>query len=208
LAPAPAGQVPHAAPPGPFPFAAAAAALPADVAEFDLPAGGQDLYPLPPDSSDSSTTDEFFDAASTDSTQDNAADRGEDCVRLEGQGTQDHGPDCLEEDPDDHHPQRRLSSLFRGFPTPPRRVSFSPHLQYFEEEPKLEEEEEIILQQPEGQGGARGGCAQAHKIDPAHDSIDQQALYYDALLTQIDYYTEEASRALQALQGAPSHEQL
>jgi hypothetical protein len=38
--------------------------------------------------------------------------------------------------------------------------------------------------------------------------MDQQALYYDALLTKIDRHTEEAGRALQALQGALQHEQL
>ncbi len=120
LAAAPAGPVHPAAPPGPLPFAAAAA-LPADAADFALPAEWQNLYPLPPDSSDSSVTVEFFDAASANSTQDNAAALGEDSARLEGQGAQDHGAHHLETDPNDHHPEPRGAySPFWGFPTPPR----------------------------------------------------------------------------------------
>ncbi len=57
-------------------------------------------------------------------------------------------------------------------------------------------------------GGTRGGFAEAHKVDPACASIDIQALYYDALLSQVDKYTKEADRTLQALQGASPHEQL
>jgi hypothetical protein len=215
LAPAAAGRVPPAAPPGPFPFAAAAAALPADAAEFALPAEWQDVSPLAPNSSDSSVTDKFFNATSANSTQDEATALGEDSVRLEGQSAQDHGTDRLEEDPDDHHPrQRGLSQPFQGFPTPPRRVSFSPHLQYFKEESEREEEE-VELQQPGEPGGAgavgrgtRGNLAEAYQVDPACSSIDEQALYYDALVTQVDKHTKEADCALQALQGASLHEQL
>jgi hypothetical protein len=143
LAAAPAGPVPPAAPPGPLPFAAAAAALPADAAEFALPAEWQDIYPLPPDSADSSISDEFYDAASANSTQDNAAALGEDSARLEGQVTQDHSAHRLETDPDDHHPEpRRASPAFRGFSTPPHRISFNPQLEFFEEESEPEPEDE------------------------------------------------------------------
>ncbi len=41
-----------------------------------------------------------------------------------------------------------------------------------------------------------------------HSSVEEQALYYDALLTKVDQYTEEADCSLQALQGAPAHVQL
>jgi hypothetical protein len=212
LAAAPAGPVHPAALPGPLPFATAAAALPADAAEFALPAEWQDLYPLPPDSSDSSVTDDFFDAASANSTQDNSAALGEDDARLEGQVVQDHSAHRLEMDPDDHHPEPRgASSPFRGFSTPPCRVMFSPQLQFFEEESEPEDEEAEPPGEPRAAGavggGARGNLAQAHQVDLARSSVDQQALYYNALLTKIDRHTEEAGRALQALQGALPHEQ-
>jgi hypothetical protein len=210
LAAAPAGPVYPAAPPGPLPFAAAAAALPA---EFAIPAEWQDLYPLPPDSSDSSITDEFFDAKSANSTQNDPAALGEDGDRLEGQGAQDHGTHRLETDPDDHHSEPGGASLpFRGFTTPPHRVTFNPQLEIFEEESEPEDEEA----EPPGESRAtgavgrrtRGDLAQALEIDPTRATVDQQALYYDALLDKIDRHTEEASRALQALQGALPHEQL
>jgi hypothetical protein len=214
LAAAPAGPVHPVAPPGPLPLAAAAA-LPADAAEFALPAEWQDLYPLPPSSSDSSATDEFFDAASADGSQDDAAAVGEDRAWLEGQVAPDHRTHHLETDSDDNHPEPgRGSSPFRGFPTPPRRVTFDPQVQYFEEESKPEPEDEEVELSGEPRaagavgGGARGDLAQAHQIDPACSIVDQQALYYDALLTKIDRHTEEAGHALQALQGASPHEQL
>jgi hypothetical protein len=211
LAATPAGPVPPAALPGPLPFAAAA--IPADAAEFALPAEWQDIYPLPPDSADSSISNEFYDAASANSTQDDAAALREDSARLEGQVTQDHSAHRLEADPDDHHPEpRRASPAFRGFPTPPRRVLFNPQLEFFEEESEPEDEEAEPPREPRAGGavggGARGNLTQASQIDLACSSVDQQALYYDALLTKIDRHTEEASRALQALQGASPHEQL
>ncbi len=130
MAPAP------AAPPGLIPFAAAA--LPADPAEFALPTEWQDIYPLPPDSADSSISNEFYDAASANSTQDGATALGEDDIRLEGEGTEDYSTDRLEADSGDHHAQPRTSPPFRGFAPPPaaarRRVTFSPQLHYFEEE--------------------------------------------------------------------------
>jgi len=212
LAPAPAGPVLAAALPGPLPFAAAA--LPANAAEFALPAGWPDLYPLPPDSSDDSATDKFFDTASTCSAHHGAAALGEDGIWLGGQGTQDNNPDHLEEDPGDHQPfPPGYSPLFRGFPTPPRRVPFSPNLQYFEEEELKVEEAE---QQPfggqhgthAGAGEIGGGLTETHPVDPACSSIEEQAFYYDALLAEVDKYTEEADHTLQALQGASPHLQL
>ncbi len=87
-------------------------------------------------------------------------------------------------------------------------------MQFFEEESEPEPEDEEAEPPGEPQaagaigGGARGNLAQAHQVDPARSSIDQQALYYDTLLTKIDRHTEEAGHALQALQGASPHEQL
>jgi hypothetical protein len=212
--PPPPPPLPHpAAPPGPLPFAAAAAAaLPADFAEFAIPPEWQDLHPLPSDSSDSSITDEFFDATSANNTQDDPVALGEDDAWLEGQGTQDHGAHRLETDPDDHHPEPRGAlSPFRGFTTPPRRVTFNPQLEFFEEESEPEDEEAEPPREPRAAGavgrGTRGDLTQAPEIDPVGASVDQQALYYDALLTKIDRHTEEASCALQARQGASPHEQ-
>jgi hypothetical protein len=217
LAPAPAGIVPPAAPPGPIPFAAAAA-LPADAAEFALPTEWQDIYPLPPDSADSSISDEFYDATSTNSTQDGTTALGEDDIRLEGEGTEDYNTDRLDADSDDHHTQPRTSPPFRGFAPPPaaarRRVTFSPQLHYFEEEeePDPGDQEAQPPSEPRGVGTtrrrARGDLAEAFEIDPESSSIDQQALFYDALLEEVDRHTEEAERTLQALQGASPLQQL
>ncbi len=89
---------------------------------------------------------------------------------------------------------------------------YSPRLQFFEEESEPEDEEAEPPGEPRAAGaiggGTRGNLAQAHQVDPARSSIDQQALYYDALLTKIDRHTEEVGRTLQALQGASPHEQL
>jgi hypothetical protein len=121
------------------------------------------------------------------------------------QVAQDHGAHCLETDPDDHHPKPGGASLpFRGFSTPPRRVTFNPRLEFFEEsEPEPEDEEAEPPREPRAAGAVgrrtRGDLTQAPQVDPARSSVDQQALYYDALLTKIDRHTEEASRALQAL---------
>ncbi len=120
LAPAPPGPIPAAAPLGPLPFAAAAAALPADADEFVLPEGWPELYPLPPESSDSSSSDEFFDAASANNS---ALAPGEDGLQLEGQVAQDNDPNHLEENSCNRQPlPPRSSPPFQGFPTPPRRV--------------------------------------------------------------------------------------
>jgi hypothetical protein len=216
LAPAPAGLVPPAAPPGLIPFAAAA--LPADPAEFALPTEWQDIYPLPPDSADSSVSNEFYDATSANSTQDGATALGEDDIRLEGEGTEDYSTDRLEADSDDHHAQPRTSPPFRGFAPPPAaargRVTFSPQLHYFEEEeePDPGDQEAQPPSEPRGVGttrrGARGDLAEAFEIDPESSSVDQQALFYNALLEEVDRHTEEAERALQALQGASRLQQL
>jgi hypothetical protein len=189
------------------------------------------LSPAPDSSDSSSVADKFYDAASASSTQDDAAALGEDSARPEGQVAQDHGAHHLETDPDDYQPEQRgASSPFRGFPTPPCRVTFDPQLQFFEEESKPEDEEsepepedeesepepEDEEAEPPGEPqaagavgrGTRGNLAQAHQVDPACSSIDPQALYYDVLLTKIDRHMEEAGRTLQALQGALPHEQL
>ena len=218
MAPAPAGLVHPAAPPGPIPFAAAAAALPADPTEFALPTEWQDLYPLPPDSADSSFSDEFYDATSADNSQAGTVAPGEDDVRLEGEGAEDYNADRLEADPNDHHAQPRGSPSLRGFTPPPaaarRRVTFSPQLHYFEEEdePDPADQEAQPPSEPRGvgttRGGVRGNLAEAYEIDPESSSIDQQALFYDALLEEVDRHTEEAERALQALQGASPLQQL
>ncbi len=100
-----------------------------------------------------------------------------------------------------------------AFPLHPCRVPFSPNLQYFEED-ELEEEE--AEQQPfggqhgvhAGAGEIGGGLTETHPVDPARSSIEEQALYYDALLAEVDKYTEEADHTLQALQGASPHLQL
>jgi hypothetical protein len=86
---------------------------------------------------------------------------GEDGVQLEGQGAQDHGAHRLEMDPDDHHPEPGgASSPFRGFPTPPRRVTFSPQLQFFEEEsePEPKDEEAEPPGEPRAAGAIGGGA--------------------------------------------------
>jgi hypothetical protein len=173
---------------------------------------------LPPDSADSSFGDEFFDATSADNSQTDTFTPGEDDVRLEGEGTEDYDADRLEADPNDHHTQPRGSPSLRGFAPPPaaarRRVTFSPQLHYFEEEdePDPADQEAQPPSEPRGVGttrrGARGNLAEAYEIDPESSSVDQQAFFYDALLEEVDRHTEEAERALQALQGASPLQQL
>jgi hypothetical protein len=151
---------------------------------------------LPPDSADSSFGDEFFDATSADNSQADPVTLGEDDVRLEGEGTENYDADRLETDPDDHHAQPGGSPSLRGFAPPPaaarRRVTFSPQLHYFEEEdePDPAEQEAQPPDEPRGIGtnrrGVRGDIAQAYEIDPESSSIDQQALFYDALLEEVD----------------------
>jgi hypothetical protein len=173
---------------------------------------------LPPDSADSSLSDEFYDATSADNSQAGTAAPGEDDIRLEGEGTEDYNTDRLEADSNDHHAQPRVSPSLRGFAPPPaaarRRVTFIPQLHYFEEEdePDPADQEAQPPSQPRGIGtarrGARGNLAEAYEIDPESSSVDQQAFFYDALLEEVDRHTEEAERALQALQGASPLRQL
>jgi hypothetical protein len=207
-APAAAPAAAAALPPGQGGFGwppAAAAAVPDDFAPFQLPADFQDLLPLPADNSDDSFNDEFFDANAEPA---EATDLGEDDLRVEGEVAQDNDAARLEGDtrPTDSPP-------VHGFAPPQCRVRFSPSLQVLGEE---DEEEQAQARPQLGQwpgvelspGGAREGILEAHPIDPARSSVDQQALYYDALLTEVDQFTEEADRALQALQGATAREQL
>ena len=90
MVPAAAGQVPAAAPLQPVPVAAAAAAFPANAADYHPPAEWQDLYPLPPDDTDDSFSDEFVDANEPEPSDAEPADTGEDEVWLEGEGTQNN----------------------------------------------------------------------------------------------------------------------
>jgi hypothetical protein len=130
LVPAAAGQVPPAAPPQPVPVAAAAAAFPANVANFNPPAGWQDLYPLPPNDTDDSFSDEFADANEPEpSDSEQPADTGEDEVWLEGEVTQSNDASRLEASSDTGYPPMPRSAAstsrpadsppFAGFSTPP-----------------------------------------------------------------------------------------
>ncbi len=69
-----------------------------------------------------------------------------------------------------------------------------------EDEPDPAEQEAQPPDEPRGigttRGRAGGDLAQAYEIDPESSSVDQQALFYDALLEEVDRHTEEAERAL------------
>ncbi len=139
LVPAAAGQVPPAAPPQPLPVAAAAAAQPANVANFDPPAEWQDFYPLPPDDTDDSFSDEFVDANEPEPSDSKPPiDPGEDRLWLEGEVTENNDASCLEVSSDTGYPPTPRSAAstsrpansppFAGFPTPPSRSRFQPCL--------------------------------------------------------------------------------
>jgi hypothetical protein len=219
LAPAPAGLIPPAALPGPLPFAAAAA-LPTNFVPFNLPAGWQDLHPLPPDDPDDSFNDEFFnsnDASNvSNSDSDTATALGEDSLQVESEVAEDHDTTHLEADPDPHdlQPFDPSSSLpFQGFTSPPLCVRFSCSLQILGEEEEEEEREEAVGFQLRGQRGDNlgsgrtgSGLTETHLLDLARASIDEQAVYYDALLSEVDHHTQEADCTLQTLQGATPHQ--
>lgn len=121
-----------------------------------------------------------------------------------------------EPDPDDLQPFDPGASLpFQGFTSPPRHICFSPYLQILREEEEEAKTEEAAKFQLVGQrgdnldpGGARGSLTETHPINLPHASVEEQALYYDALLSAVDQNMQEADRALQALQGATVHVQL
>ena len=212
MVPAAACQVPPAAPPQPVPVAAAA--FPADAADYNPPAEWQDLYPLPPDNTDDSFSDEFVDANEPEpSDSEQPADTGEDEVWLEGEVTQNNDASRLEASSDTGYPPTPQSAAsasrpansppFAGFSSPPGRSRFQPRLYPHPEE--VEEDEESPEEgEPGGDhpGGARGGLSESHPVNPVHSGIAEQAAYYEALLHTADQYTQEADRALQALQDS------
>jgi hypothetical protein len=219
LVPAAAGQVPAAAPLQPVPVAAAAAAFPANVADYHPPAEWQDLYPLPPDDTDDSFSDEFVDANEPEPSDADPADTGEDEVWLEGEGTQNNDASRLEASSDTGYPPTPRSAAstsrpadsppFAGFSTPPSRSRFqprlAPHPEEAEESEESSEEGELGRDDPRG---ARGGLTESHPVDPVHSGVAEQVAYYQALLSTADEYTQEADRALQALQDSPPDAQL
>jgi hypothetical protein len=220
LVPAAAGQVPPAAPPQPVPVAAAAAALPANVANFYPPAEWQDLYPLRPNDTDDSFSDEFVDANEPEpSDSEQLIDPGEDHLWLESEVAQNNNASRLEVSSDTGYPPTPQSAAsasrpansppFAGFSTPPSRSRFQPRLY-----PHPEEAEEGEGSSEEGElgrddpGGARGGLTESHLVDLVHSGVAEQVAYYEALLSTADKYTQEADRALQALQDSPPDAQL
>jgi hypothetical protein len=218
LVPAAAAPVPPAAPPQPLPVAAAAAAGPADAADDRHPAEWQVLSPLPPDSSDDSFNDEFHDAEGADDSDTNqAADLGEDRLWLEGEVAQARHASRLETSADTGFPPSPASAAntsvqgdsppFAGFTSPPSRSRYRPLLYPHPEEAEESEEEEG----GDGGGLARGagrGLTETHPINPERSEFTEQVAYYEALLDTVDEYTQEADRALQALQDSPPDAQL
>jgi hypothetical protein len=95
---------------------------------------------------------------------------------------------------------------FAGFSSLPSRSHVCPHLYPHPEE--AEEDKEDAESEGDNSGGARGGLTESHLVDLVHSGLAEQVAYYEALLQTVDQYTQEADRALQALQDSPQDAQL